>query len=282
MMVKKQRTARRLNFVSTVHFDHRPPPRQVHNRSFYFDGVTGASAWDAPPPGEPLFASGAAAAAALVAASPSASGEGGAAEGDDDGWLDCGDASRAAASPAALQVHHAWARGGVCVVFRRAPDGSRTPRRGQLSTLTATASRHAAQRAYRRVARDVHPDKPGGDAARFEGATETRDYLRSPLRFLTYRALHRRAPPGDGGGGGDADGDDAAPPLRPFGAAAPSLARDGGGLEGGAPPPLEVLAVRASVAEQRGDAASGGGDGGGWPYVTLEVRLVLVIVSHVK
>ena len=42
------------------------------------------------------------------------------------------------------------------------------------------------QRAWRKMARDQHPDK-GGSSGGFQSLTETRDFLRSPMRFFAYR-----------------------------------------------------------------------------------------------
>lgn len=41
------------------------------------------------------------------------------------------------------------------------------------------------------LARDRHPDKPGGSSAAFHDASEVKATLESPLRFLAYRALRR-------------------------------------------------------------------------------------------
>ena len=45
------------------------------------------------------------------------------------------------------------------------------------------------QRAWRRMARELHPDK-GGSSSAFQAATESRDYLKSPLRYFAFSALH--------------------------------------------------------------------------------------------
>ena len=42
------------------------------------------------------------------------------------------------------------------------------------------------QRAWRKMARDQHPDK-GGSSDSFQSLTETRDFLRSPMRFFAHR-----------------------------------------------------------------------------------------------
>ena len=59
------------------------------------------------------------------------------------------------------------------------------------SDAAAIFSGGALQRAWRRVVLDSHPDK-GGSTSAFQSATETRDFLKSPLRYFTYRTLHER------------------------------------------------------------------------------------------
>ena len=56
-------------------------------------------------------------------------------------------------------------------------------------SATALFSGGGLQRAWRRIARGLHPDK-GGTAEAFQSASETRDYLKSPLRYFAYRAMH--------------------------------------------------------------------------------------------
>lgn len=88
------------------------------------------------------------------------------------------------------------------------------------------------QRAWRKIALEKHPDKAGGSSDAFRSSTETRDFLKSPLRYFAYRALH----------------DDAGRrPVTAFGDAAPD-----GGL---------VRSARAVV----------GSDGDGWPRVARAV-----------
>jgi hypothetical protein len=48
------------------------------------------------------------------------------------------------------------------------------------------------RRAYRELSRRAHPDK-GGSSEEFDTLSQTRNYLKSPLRYLAYRALHPAA-----------------------------------------------------------------------------------------
>ena len=88
------------------------------------------------------------------------------------------------------------------------------------------------QRAWRRASIRSHPDK-GGSSEAFQAASAARDYLKSPLRYFAFRALH----------------DDR--PLHPLGSWRNDTA-----------PPL-VRRASASVGE----------DADGWPRVTVEISL---------
>ena len=99
----------------------------------------------------------------------------------------------------------------------------------------------ALHRAWRRIAAGLHPDK-GGSSSGFQSATEVRDYLKSPLRFFAYRALH--------------DHDDVArrrqSSVMEFGTLAADIASS-----------AVVRGARPLVSE----------DADGWPRVTIEASL---------
>jgi hypothetical protein len=81
--------------------------------------------------------------------------------------------------------------------------------------VSPTASADEIRDAYRRLARQCHPDAPGGSAARMAAVNEAFRVLRDPGRRALYDTSLRTAPsfrprPGSGSPHDDGDGDDGA------------------------------------------------------------------------
>lgn len=100
---------------------------------------------------------------------------------------------------------------------------------------------HSVQRAWRRLSRESHPDKVGGDGAQFEDMTALRDALKQPDQFQLHKVLHNLTA------------------LTPFGQHA---------IEG----PAHVATGNAEVVQKCGDVLDRATC---FPYLALSVELSL-------